>query len=122
MTVRERLLLLVFFGSVLFLLARPEPGATALGAAAGAAVGVLLAARVHRLGRRMDQRLGASDPSQATFSLRRPLLRMAIQLGVLGGLLLTPVFLPFVGNELYSASAAAVTTLPAVLTASRLRR
>ena len=122
MTARERLLLLVFFGGVLFLLARPEPGATAVGAAAGGVVGVLLAGRVHRLGRRMDERLGEAAPSQPQFSVRRPLVRIGIQLTVLGGLFLTTVFIPFVGNELYAAAAAAVTALPAVLTAARLRR
>ncbi|MCW2616097.1 MAG: hypothetical protein JWN08_3091, partial [Frankiales bacterium] len=37
-------------------------------------------------------------------------------------LLLSTVFVPFVGDELFAASAAAVTALPAAVTALRLRR
>ena len=122
MTRRERLLLLVFFGAVLALLARSEVEATALGAVAGAGAGVDVAGRVRRLSRRMDTRLGADDAAPDRFSVRRPLLRAGAELVVLGGLLVTTVFVPFVGDELFAGSAAAVTALPAVLTAARLRR
>ena len=121
MTRRERVLLLAFFAVVLALVARSEPGAAAVGAVAGGGLGVLVSGRLHRLSRRMDDRLG-EQPAQPGFSWRRPLVRAAAQLLVLAGLLLTTVFVPFVGDELYAASAAAVTALPAVLTAARLRR
>jgi len=122
MTRRERLLLLVFFGVVLAVVARNEPVATAIGGVAGAGLGVLVSGRLQRLSRRMDDRLGADPVRPQGFSLRRPLVRAGLQVLVLGGLLLSTVFVPFIGDELYAASAAAVTALPAVLTAARLRR
>jgi len=121
-TTRERLLLLTFFAVALVLLARPEPVAAAVGGVAGAGLGVLVSGRLHRLSRRMDDRLGSDPAPRSGFSWRRPLVRAGLQLLVLGGLLLSTVFVPFVGDELYAASAAAVTALPAVLTAVRLRR
>lgn len=122
MTRRERVLLLAFFAVVLTLVARNEPVAAAVGGVAGAAAGVLVSGRLQRLGRRMDERLGAEPARHPGFSLRRPLVRAGLQVLVLGGLLLSTVFVPFIGDELYAASAAAVTALPAVLTAARLRR
>lgn len=122
MTRRERVLLLAFFAVVLTLVARSEPVAAAVGGVAGAAAGVLVSGRLQRLGRRMDERLGAEPARRPGFSLRRPLVRAGLQVLVLGGLLLSTVFVPFIGDELYAASAAAVTALPAVLTAARLRR
>ena len=122
MTRRERLLLLAFFGVVLALLARGEPTSTAVGGVAGAVAGVLLSGRLRRMSRRMDDRLGADEPAVTAFSLRRPLLRAAVLLAVLAGLLVATVFVPFIGDELYAGSAAAVTALPAVLTLARLRR
>ena len=118
----ERLLLLVFFGGLLFLLGRTELAATATGAAAGVVAGVVVSGRLRRLGKRMDDRLGQDDAAATGFRLRRLLVRAGGQLVVLGGLFLTTVFVPFIGDELYAASAAAVTALPAVLTAARLRR
>ena len=41
---------------------------------------------------------------------------------VLGGLFVTTVFVPFVGDEVWAGSSAAVTAFPLVLTAARLRR
>lgn len=119
---RERLLLLVFFGVVLVLLGRSELTATVLGGVAGAGGGVLMSGRLRRLSERMDDRLGPQDATSMSFSLRRPLLRAGAQLLVLGGLLATTVLVPFVGDELFAASAAAVTAFPAVLTARGLRR
>lgn len=119
---RERLLLLAVFVVVLVLLARAEPEATALGGVAGAGAGVLLSGRLRRLSRRMDERLGPEERRTTGFAVRRPLLRAGLLLVVLGGLFLTTVFVPFVGDELYAGSAAAVTALPAVLTVVGLRR
>lgn len=122
MTRRERLLLLAFFTALLVLLVRDEPEAAAVGGVAGAVAGVLLSGRLRRLSSRMDARLGADERRPTTFSARRPLVRAAVQLAVLGGLLVTTVFVPFVGDELFAGAAAAVTALPAVVTAARLRR
>lgn len=121
MTRRERVLLLAFFAVVLAVLVRDEPEAAAVGAVAGGGLGVLASGRLQRLSRRMDDRLG-EQPAQPVFSWRRPLVRAGVQLVVLAGLLLTTVFVPFIGDELYAGSAAALTALPAVLTAARLRR
>ena len=45
-----------------------------------------------------------------------------MQVVVLGGLFVTTVFVPFVGDELFAGAAAGVTALPLVVTAARLRR
>ncbi|MBC7375155.1 MAG: hypothetical protein H7323_14300 [Frankiales bacterium] len=45
-----------------------------------------------------------------------------MHLAGLGGLLLPTIFVPFIGNELFAGSAAAVTAFPAILTARGLRR
>ncbi|MBC7639346.1 MAG: hypothetical protein H7231_06145 [Rhodoferax sp.] len=119
---RERLLLLAFFVVVLVLLVRDEQTATLVGGVAGAGAAVVTAGRLHRLGRRMDERLGADPVAVKDWSWRRPALRAGAHLTVLGGLLLTTVFVPFVGDELFAGAAAAVTAFPAILTASRLRR
>lgn len=122
MTRRERLLLLAFFTGLLVLLGRSELTAAVLGGVAGAGGGVLLSGRLTRLSKRMDDRLGPDQAVTRGFSLRRPLLRAGIQLLVLAGLLATTVLVPFVGGELFAASASAVTAFPAVLTARGLRR
>jgi hypothetical protein len=121
MTRRERLLLLVLFAGLLALLAGSEPTATALGGVVGLAAGVVAAGRLRRVSARIDARLGADEPRPG-FSWRRPLLRAGAQLVVLGGLLMTTALVPFVGDELFAGTAAAVTALPLVLTAARLRR
>ena len=121
MTRPERLLLLAFFAAVLSVLGGWEPTATALGGVAGAGLGVGAAGRVGRLRQRMDVRLGAEAPP-AGFTPLRPLVRAGVHVVVLGGLFVTTIFVPFVGDELYAGSAAAVTAFPLVLTAARLRR
>lgn len=118
----ERLLLLAFFAVVLVLLSRSELTATAVGSVAGAVPAVLLAGRLNRLSGRMDARLGEVDVRRTGLRLRPVATRAGLHLLVLGGLLLSTVFIPFVGDELYAAAAAAVTGFAAVLTAARLRR
>ena len=122
MTHSERLLLVAFFGVVLALLGGAEPTATALGAVAGAGAGVVTAGRLGRVRTRMDERLGPDDPPPTGFALRRPALRAGVHVLVLGGLIVVTALVPFVGDELYAGSAAAVTAFPLVLTAARLRR
>ncbi len=122
MTRLERLLLLAFFVAVLAVLASSELTATVVGGVGGAGAGVAVAGRMHRLSTRMDATLG-TDPVRVRGVRPRSLaLRAAAHLGVLLALLLTTVFVPFVGDELFAGCAAAATTLPAVLTAWRLRR
>lgn len=118
----ERLLLLLFFTVVLVLLGRSEVTSTAVGAIAGAVPATLAAGRLKRLSSRMDARLGVVEERRTGLRPARVLVRAGLHLLVLGGLLLTTVFVPFVGDELYAAAAAAVTGFAAVLTAARLRR
>jgi ABC-type uncharacterized transport system permease subunit len=121
MTPVERIVLLGFFAAVLALLASSRPLSALLGGLAGAAAGVVLAGRVRRLSKRMDERLG-SDPVQVRGIRPRSLaLRAGAHLAGLGLLLLGVGLVPFVGDELFVALAAGATTLPAVLTAWRLR-
>ncbi|MDP9466545.1 MAG: hypothetical protein M3P31_04805, partial [Actinomycetota bacterium] len=61
-------------------------------------------------------------PAPTGFVVRRPLARAGVQVVVLGGLFVTTVFVPFVGDELFAGVAAGVTAFPLVLTAARLRR
>lgn len=118
----ERLVLLGFFAVVLVLLGRGELTATVVGAVAGAVPAGVAAGRLKRLSGRMDARLGIVEQLPRGVRPRRLLVRAALHLLVLGALLLTTVFVPFIGDELYAASAAAVTAFAAVLTAWRLRR
>ena len=123
MTRAERLLLLAFFAVVLSLLGGWEPTAAAIGGVAGAGAGVAVAGRSRRLSERIDARLGPDDsPPPTGFAVRRPGARAGVQVVVLGGLFVTTVFVPFVGDELFAGAAAGVTALPLVLTAARLRR
>lgn len=122
MTRPERLLLLAFFAVVLSLLGGWEPTATAIGGVAGAGAGVAAAGRVRRLSARVDARLGPDDSRPSGFAVQRPAVRAGLHVVVLAGLFVTTVFVPFVGDELYAGSAAAVTAVPLVLTAARLRR
>jgi len=117
----ERLVLVVFFLAVLSVLAGAEPRAAAVGAVAGVGAGVVAAGRVRRVRTRIDARLGADDDAPIGFVLRRPAVRAGLHVVVLGGLFVTTVVVPFVGDELYAAAAAAVTGVPLVLTAARLR-
>ena len=119
----ERLLLLVFFVVVLSVLGGWAPTATALGAVAGAGAGIAAAGRVRRVRERVDARIGPEDDSPAGgFVLRRPLTRAGTHVVVLGGLFVTTVFVPFVGDEMWAGASAAVTAFPLVLTTARLRR
>lgn len=122
MSLPERLLLLAFFTVVLVLLGRSELSATAVGAVAGGVPALLVAGRLKRLSGRMDARLGEVEKRQTGLRPAAVAVRAGLHLLVLGGLLLSTVFVPFVGDELYAASAAFVTTGAAVLTAARLRR
>ena len=118
----DRLLLLVFFAGLLVLLARSELTSTGVGAVAGAVPALLVAGRLRRLSGRMDARLGVVEERRRGGSLRRVLARAGLHLVLLGGLLLSTIVVPFVGDELFAGSAAAVTAGAAVLTAARLRR
>lgn len=121
MTRVERIVLLAFFAAVVALLASARPVAALLGGAAGVVVGVLVAGRVRRLSARMDSTLGA-DPVLAKGIRPRALgVRAGAHLAVLVVLLLGIAFVPFIGDELFIAVATGATTLPAVLTAWRLR-
>ena len=122
MTRPERLLLIAFFAVVLSVLGGTEQTATAIGGVTGIAAGVAASGRLQRLSARMDARLGPDEDRPSGFALQRPAVRAGVHLGVLAGLFVVTVFVPFVGDELYAGSAAAVTAFPLVLTASRLRR
>lgn len=90
---------------------------------AGAGAGVAVAERTRRLTERIDARLGPDDsPAPSGFAVRRPLARAGLQVVVLGGLLVTTVVVPVVGDELFAGAAAGTTAFPLVLTAARLRR
>lgn len=118
----ERLLLLVFFAVVLVVLARSELASATVGVVAGGVPALLAAGRLKRLSGRMDARLGLAEERRAGLRPGRVAVRVGLHLLVLGGLLLSTVFVPFIGDELYAAAAAAVTGFAAVLTAARLRR
>ena len=122
MTRAERLLLLAFFAAVLAVLGGWEPTATAVGGVAGAGAGVAAAGRVRRVRERVDARIGPDDDVPTGFALRRPAVRAGTHVVVLGGLFVTTVFVPFVGDEVWAGSSAAVTAFPLVLTAVRMRR
>ncbi len=118
----DRLLLLAFFVVVLGLLGRSELTATVVGAVGGGVPAALVAGRLRRLSGRMDARLGEVEVRRTGLRPKRVAVRAGLHLALLGGLLLSTVLIPFVGDELYAASAAAVTGVAAVLTAARLRR
>ena len=119
----ERLLLAGLLAGLLLLLLGAEPVAGALGAVAGAGLGVAVAGRLRRLRTRMDQRLGPDDaPPPTGFRLRRPLLRLALLGAVLVAVGTTTLLLPFVGDEVAAALSTGVTALPLVLTLAGLRR
>lgn len=117
----ERLLLLAFFAAVLAVVGREELTSAAAGAVLGAVPAALLAARLTRLSGRMDTDLGIVEERPRGLRPAAVAVRAGLHLLGLGVLLLTTVFVPFVGDELYAASAAFVTAAAAVLTASRLR-
>lgn len=118
----ERLLLLVFFAAVLAVVGWREPEPAVVGGVAGAGVGVVVAARLRRLSGRMDARLGIVEQQRRGLRAGTVAVRAGLHLLVLGVIALSTLFVPFVGDELTAASAAAVTALAAVLTGARLRR
>ncbi len=123
MTRAERLVLMLFFAAVLTVLGGWEQAAAAIGSAAGAGAGVVVAGRSKRLTERIDAKLGPEDsPAPTGFVVRRPVARAGVHVVVLGGLFVTTIFVPFVGDELFAGAAAGVTAFPLVLTAARLRR
>jgi hypothetical protein len=123
MTRAERLLLIAFFAVVLSVLGGWEQTATAIGGVAGAGAGVAIAGRSRRLTAKIAAKLGPEDdPAPTGFVVRRPVARAGVQVVVLGGLFVTTIFVPFVGDELFAGAAAGVTAFPLVLTAARLRR
>ena len=118
----ERLVLLVFFAALLALLGWMELEATVVGAVGGAVPAVLVASRLKRLSGRMDQKLGVVETVPRGFRPVQVVVRGGVHLAVLAGLLVPTIFLPFIGDELFAGSCAAVTAFAAVVTASRLRR
>lgn len=118
----ERLLLLGFFAVLLVLLGRSELTSTVVGGVAGAVPGGLAAGRLTRLSGRMDAKLGVVEERRSGLRPARVAVRAGLHLLVLGSLLLTTFFVPFVGDEVYAAAAAAATCFAAALTAARLRR
>jgi hypothetical protein len=117
----ERLVLLAFFALVLAGLLALAPVAGALGAVGGAAAGFAVVPRLGRLRSRVDATLGADAPVTG-LRPRRLGARVVAQLAVLAGLLVTTILIPFIGDELFAAAAAAATGFPFVVTAARLRR
>ena len=117
----ERLALLAFFAALLALLGWMEPGATVVGAVAGAVPAVVVAGRLRQLSGRMDAKLGA-DPVPRGFRPTHVAVRGGMHLALLAGLLVPTIFLPAIGDELFAGSCAAVTCFAAMVTASRLRR
>ena len=118
----ERLLLLAFFAVVLALLVRAELTAAVVGAVLGAVPGALAAGRLNRLSTRMDSRLGIVEERRRGVRAGPVVVRGGLHLGVLGLLLLTTIVIPFIGDEVFAASAALATAGAAAVTASRLRR
>jgi hypothetical protein len=116
----ERIALLAVLGLLLAGLIGVAPVAGGAGAVGGAAAGVLASGRLRRLSSRMDDRLGTA-PARTGFRPRALVVRVVVQLGLLGALLLGLGLLPFVGDELFAATGAVVTAFPAVLTARGLR-
>ena len=119
----ERLALLGYFAVVVLLLATQALVPTVAGAVAGVVAGVAVAGRLGRLSQRMDATLGA-DPVLVVsgFRPRRVVTRVVVHLGLLFLLLIPTFVVPFVGDELFAALAAAATGLPFVVTARGLRR
>lgn len=117
----ERLALLGFFALVVAGALALAPVAGALGAVGGAAGGFVVVPRLGRLRSRIDATLGADDLATG-LRPRRLLVRVVAHLAVLAVLLVTTILIPFIGDELFAAAAAAVTAFPFVVTAARLRR
>ena len=118
----ERLVLLLFFAGLLALLGYAELEATVLGAVASVLPAVVVAGRLRRLSARMDAKLGVGETVPKGFRPMQVVVRGGVHLALLAGLLVPTIFLPFIGDELFAGSCAAVTGFVAVVTASRLRR
>ena len=122
MTRLERLVVTLLLAGLVVALVSRQPVAGLLGASAGGVLGYALVGRLRRLRRRVDERLGADEPVPGRLPLRPAVVvrRIALQLGLLGILVLAAALVPFAGDDAFAAVAAAVTALPAVLTAERL--
>ena len=120
MTRLERLALLAWFALVVVLLASQALVWTAAGVVAGVVAGVALAGRLGRLRSRMDATLGA-DPVATGFRPRRVVTRVVAHVVVLAVLLVPTWLVPFVGDQVFAALAAAATAILLVVTARRLR-
>ena len=121
MTRLERLALLGWFALVVVLLATQALLWTAAGAVAGVVAGVAVAGRLGRLRSRMDAKLGA-DAVATGFRPRRVVSRVIAHVVVLAVLLVPTWLVPFVGDQVFAALAAAATALAFVVTGTRLRR
>jgi hypothetical protein len=118
----ERLVLLLFLAALLGLLGYFEVEATVVGAVAGLVPAVVVAGRLRRLSGRMDARLGVVETVPKGFRPMQVVVRGGVHLALLAGLLVPTIFLPFIGDELFAGSCAAVTAFAATITASGLRR
>ena len=118
----ERLALLGYFAIVVLLLASQALLPTLVGAVAGVVAGVALAGRLGRLQQRMDATLGddAGTVVATGFRPRRVVTRVVVHLVVLFLLLVPTAVVPFVGDQVFAALAAAATGLPFVVTGRRL--
>lgn len=121
MTRLERLAVLTILVVLVALFVLRQPVAASLGALAGVAGGLALGDRLGRLRRLVDAQLG-DDVVVPRSGLRVQVVlrRVLLQVVVLAVLLLA-FLIPFVGDSAFAAVAAAVTALPAVLTAQRVR-
>lgn len=120
MTRLERLAVLAVLVVLLLALFSVQPLFTALGTAAGVAGGLSGAQRMGRLRARVDGVLGADEAPAHGFRVEAVVRRALVQIGALGAVLVLTAFVPFAGDRAFAALAAAVTALPAVLTAERL--
>lgn len=122
MTRLERLAVLTILVVLVALFVLRQPVAASLGALAGVAGGLALGDRLGRLRRLVDAQLG-DDVVVPRSGLRVQVVlrRVLLQVVVLAVLLLGAALTPFVGDSAFAAVAAAVTALPAVLTAQRVR-
>lgn len=120
MTVRERLLLLAFFVTIVATAVHAAPLVGSVGLVTGGGCGLVSAGRLRRLRGRMDATLG-SEPARSGFQLRRVLSRVLMHLLVLSLLAVPTLIVPFVGGAMFAGAVAFTTAVPFVLTAGRLR-
>ncbi len=122
MTRLERLTVLVVLVALVAAFVVQQPLWAGLGALLGIAGGVATAQRLGRLRRKVDARIGEDLPvPRSGLRVQVVVRRVLLQIAVLGVLLLVAALTPFTGERVFAIAAAAVTALPAVLTAQRLR-